>query len=112
MYITKVLQLSLPLLTDPTLTINNLRHVTSSVKDWYSLGSYSFGLGVPRAVLNKIKFSPAYKTEEERKTAMLLYFLNNFQMATWQRVAGALQKMEETTALQAVKQFLTVQPGQ
>ncbi|CAI8036877.1 hypothetical protein GBAR_LOCUS20664 [Geodia barretti] len=41
--------------TDPTLTINNLRRVTSSVQDWYYLGHYDSGLGVPRPVLYEIR---------------------------------------------------------
>ena len=101
---------SLP--ADPTLTINNLRLVTSSVRNWWSLGHYEFGLGVPRAVLNEIYVNLAILTEEDKMTAMLQYFLNNVPMASWQKVAGALYYMKEEKALQAVKKFLTVSRGQ
>ena len=101
---------SLP--ADPTLTINNLRLVTSSVQDWGSLGDYHDGLGVPDAVLDEISFNPANLTEEDKMAAMLQYFLNNVPMASWQKVAGALYYWKEETALQAAKKFLTVPRGQ
>ena len=98
------------LCADPPLTINNLRHVTSSVQDWYRLGNYDCGLGVPGIVLNEIRRNPAL-TEEEKKTKVLLYFLHNVPMASWERVAGALYYRKEERALQAVKEFLPVSPG-
>ena len=101
---------SLP--ADPTLTINNLRLVTSSVQDWISLGNYNSGLGVPWSVLNEISANPAILTEEDKMAAMLQYFLNNVPMASWQKVAGALYRMKEEKALQAAKKFLTVSRGQ
>ena len=101
---------SLP--ADPTLTINNLRLVTSSVQDWERLGYYLNGLGVPTAVLDEISANPAILTEEDKMTAMLQYFLNNVPMASWQKVAGALYWMKEEKALQAAKKFLTVSRGQ
>ena len=101
---------SLP--ADPTLTINNLRLVTSSVQDWWRLGEYSSGLGVPWSVLKQISDNPAILTEEDKMTAMLQYFLNNVPMASWQKVAGALYWRKEEKALQAAKKFLTVSRGQ
>ena len=91
---------------DPTLTINNLRLVMASVKDWYYLGRYDGGLYVPTAVCNEIEDSTAYQTEEEKKEALLLYYLHTMPVASWQNVAGALHYQEEETALQAVKAFL------
>ena len=101
---------SLP--ADPTLTINNLYLVTSSVQNWYGLGGYYTGLGVPLAVRDEIRDNPAILTEEDKMAAMLQYFLNNVPMASWQKVAGALYYDEEEAALQAVKKFLPVTPGQ
>ena len=97
---------------DPTLTINNLRLVTSSVQNWKDLGNYNFGLGVPLAVLIEIRDNPAILTEEDKMAAMLQYFLNNVPMASWQKVAGALYWRKEEKALQAAKKFLTVSRGQ
>ena len=98
------------LCADSTLTINNLRTVTSSVRDWYDLGGYCYGLGVPGPVLAEIRTNPAM-TEEDKRTEVLLYFLRNDPMASWERVAGALYWMKEERALQAVKKFLTVSKG-
>ena len=91
---------------DPTLSINNLRLVMASVKNWYDLGGYFGGLGVPTAVRNEIRYSTAYQTEKEKKEALLLYYLDTMPMASWQNVAGALHSVKEETALQAVKAFL------
>ena len=98
------------LCADSTLTINNLRTVTSSVRDWYGLGHYTYGLGVPGLVLNEIRGNPAM-TEEDKRTEVLLYFLRNVPMVSWERVAGALYWMKEERAIQAVKKFLTVSTG-
>ena len=97
------------LCADSTLTINNLRTVTSSVRDLYCLGDYLYGLGVPLPVRDEIRDNPAMTTEDKR-TEVLLYFLRNVPMASWERVAGALYYMKER-ALQAVKKFLTVSTG-
>ena len=92
---------------DPTLTINNLRLVMASVKNWDGLGRYGGGgLRVPGAVCNEIKYSTAYQTEEEKKAALLLYYLDTMPMASWHNIAGALHRRKEETALQAVKVFL------
>ena len=96
---------------DPTLTINNLRLVMASVKNWYWLGLSSGGLDVPGTVCEEIKASTAYQTEEEKKEALLLYYLHTMPMASWQNVAGALHWRKEETALQAVKAFLKYAPA-
>ena len=94
---------------DPTLYYNNLHPLTASVKNWRGLGDYISGLGIPPAVLNEI--NTAYQTEEEKKEALLLYFLHNVPMASWQRVAGALHWMGEKTALEAVRAFTIFTPA-
>ena len=98
------------LCADATLTINNLRTVTSSVRDLYDLGDYTSGFGVPYSVLDEIRDNPAM-TEEDKKTEILLYFLRNVPMVSWERVARVLYRMKEEMALQAVKKFLTVSTG-
>ena len=95
-----------PSSSDPTLNLHNLCLVMTSVEDWYSLGGYSSGLGVPPSVLSEIRDSTDYKTEEEEKAALLRYFLENVPMASWQTVAGALHSEEEKKALQMVQPFL------
>ena len=101
-----------PPCADPTLTINNLRLVTASVENWYDLGQdYGGSLNVPRAVCDDIRDNTAYKTEEEKKVALLLYYLHTMPMASWPSVAGALHFREEKTASQAVKIFLIHTPA-
>ena len=100
-----------PPCADPTLTINNLRLVTASVEDWYDLGLYVGGLSVPDTVCDDIRNNTAYQTVEEKKEALLLYYLHTMPMASWPSVAGALHWREEKTASQAVKNFLK-QAGQ
>ena len=101
---------------DPTLTINNLLQALASVHNWHSLGwggTYiGGGLGVPYAVCDEIRDSADYQTEEEKKKAMLLYYLHTVPQPSWQTVAGALYRREEVIALEAVKVFLKHTPGQ
>lgn len=85
--------------------------VTKSVKKWDELGHIYSGLGVPGAVIDKIKSNTAYKTEKQKKEALLLYYLHTVPMASWQNVAGALHRMEEVTALEAVNVFLQSTPA-
>ena len=98
------------LCADPSLTIKNLWLVLITIKEWYKLGDSVSGLGVPVPVRNKIKCD-TYKTEEEKKEALLLYYLCTIPMASWQNVAGALHWMEEVTALKAVNVFLQFTPA-
>ena len=100
-----------PSFADPTLTIKNLCLVTASVKNWYYLGLYRGGLGIPESVRNEIRASSAYRTKEEKKEALLLYYLHTIPMASWPSVAGALHYLEEKTASQAVKHFLKDTPA-
>ena len=103
------MSVSSSLCADLTLTINNLRLVTASLENWYDLGRYDSGLGVPRDVFNKIYTSN--KTEEEKKEALLWYYLDNVPMASWPSVAGAVYFMKDKAGLKAVKNFLQHTPG-
>ena len=96
---------------DPTLSINNLCLVTASIRDWYHLGNDRGGLDVPPAVCDQIKDSTAHLTEEKKKEALLIYYLCTMPMASWPSVAGALHRMEEKTALQAVEVYLKDTPA-
>ena len=106
-----VSHVDLPPCADPTLNISNLQLVTKSVEKWYDLGWYRGGLGVPETVCNEIRDSTSYQTEEEKKEALLLYYLHNVPMASWPSVAGALHFREEKTASQALKGFLNDTPA-
>ena len=98
-------------LSDGTLTTSNVCQALASVKDWRNLG-YAGGLGVPGAVCDDIRDNRPNKTEEEKKTEMLVYYLLTVPQASWQTIAGALYNREEVTALEAMKRFLHHTPGQ
>ena len=83
----------------------------ASVEEWYDLGWLDGGLDAPQSVCDEISDSTAYQTEEEKKEALLDYYLDTVPMASWPSVAGALHYMEEKTALQAVKNFLQHTPA-
>ena len=99
-------------LSDGTLTTSNVCQALASVKNWYSMGPYIGTLGVPSAVCDDIRDNRPNKTEEEKKTEMLVYYLHTMPQASWENIAGALYYMEEVTALEAVKRFLHHTPGQ
>ena len=61
-------------------------------------------------MLDEIRANSAM-TEEDKRTEVLLYFLRNVPMASWEMVARALYWMKEERALQSVKKFLTVSTG-
>ena len=96
---------------DPTLNIKNLCEVMASVMEWYDLGCYFGCLDVPNAVRDAIRANPAYKTLEEKREALLLYYLRTVPLASWQHVAGALHYRGEATALQAAEVFLKYTPA-
>ena len=98
-------------LSDGTLTTSNVCQALASVEEWRSLG-YATGLDVPGAVCDDIRDNRPNKTEEEKKTEMLVYYLHTMPQASWQTIAGALYYREEVTALEAVKRFLHHTPGQ
>ena len=100
-----------PPCVDPTLNIKNLHRVTASVKNWYHLGNDRGGLDVPPAVCDQIKDSTAHLTEEKKKEELLIYYLRTMPMASWPSVAGALHRMEEKTASQAVEVYLKDTPA-
>ena len=98
-------------LSDGTLTTSNVCQALASVKNWRNLG-YAGALDVPLAVCDDIRDNRPNKTEEEKKTEMLVYYLHTVPQASWQTIAGALYYMEDVTALEAVKRFLHHTPGQ
>ena len=97
---------------DPTLNIRNLCQVMASVTEWFHLGCIRLGgLNVPFAVCIAIHDNPAYKTDEEKVEALLLYYLHTIPLASWQHVAGALHFRGEAKALQAAVVFLKYTPA-
>ena len=69
-------------------------------------------LGVPGSVYLQIMENPSYSTEEERREAMIAYFLNNIPLASWATLAGRLYWKERSVSLEAVRKYLHHTTGQ
>ena len=69
-------------------------------------------LGVLQSVMDDIRASPLYSTEEEKRIAGLQYYLHTLPRASWENIAGALWALEEPTALEEVRQYLPPAHGE
>ena len=69
-------------------------------------------LGVPVAVVIRIRDSQSYSSEDEKRIAGLQYFLWTLPGVSWGRIAGVLWEMEEHTALETVRQYLPPKHGE
>ena len=69
-------------------------------------------LGVPDSVYYQIKDNPSYPIEEERREAMIAYFLNNVPLASWAALAGGLYGKVQSVSLEAVRKYLHRTTGQ
>ena len=69
-------------------------------------------LGVPDLVYYPIKANPSYPTEEGRREAIIVYFLNNIPLASWATLAGGLYREEKSVSLEAVRKYLHHTTGQ
>ena len=69
-------------------------------------------LGVPQSVMDDIRSSPLYSTEEEKRIAGLQYYLHTVPSASWEDIAGFLWRLEEHTALEEVRQYVTPAHGE
>ena len=67
---------------------------------------------VPDSVNDDIRANPSYSTEEEKRIAGLQYYLQTVPGASLERIAGALWRMEEHTALEEVRQYLPSTQGE
>ena len=96
--------LLLPVLPpDASLTPHTLLPPLSTVRELWDLLSC---LGVPVSVMDQIRASQSYSSEDEKRVAGLQYYLQTLPGASWVRIASALWFMEEHTALETVRQYL------
>ena len=93
---------SLHSISDASLTPQNIFQATSDV-DYDDLDDC---LGVPHSVYWQINANPSYPTEEKRREAMIVYYLNTLPLASWARLAGWLYRREEHVSLEAVRKYL------
>lgn len=63
-------------------------------------------IGVPVTVQNRLKENKPYFSEDEKRMAVLQYYVDTVPGASWGRIAGVLWYLQEHTALDTVRQYL------
>ena len=91
-----------PLYPDASFTLNTILQATSHV----AFGDLWLCLDVPLSVSFQIDTNPSYPTEEKRREAMIVYYLNTIPLASWATLAGGLYWREEHVSLEAVRKYL------
>ena len=104
--------LLLPLPPDPSLTPDTLLHAVSTVTNLWGKSGLLSRLFLPDSVMDQIRASPSYSSENERRMAALQYYLETLPRASWSKIAGALWFLEEHAALETVKQYLPQKHGE
>ena len=98
--------LLLPVLPpDASLTPHTLLPPLSTVRQFWHGGLLDW-LGVSWSVMDQIRASQSYSSEDEKRVAGLQYYLQTLPGASWGRIASALWCLEEHTALETVRQYL------
>ena len=64
------------------------------------------------SVWEQIRKSRSYSSEEEKRVAVVQYYLQTVPGVSWGRIASVLWQMEEHTALESVRQYLPHTHGQ
>ena len=95
---------------DASLTSHNILTTTSTVD--LGLGGLYACLGLPGSVYIQIRDNSSYSTEEEKREAMIAYFLNTIPLASWATLAGGLYREEKNVSLEAVRKYLHHTTGQ
>ena len=99
--------LLLPVLPpDASLTPHTLLPPLSTVRKFWEYNGLLSNLAVPGSVLNRIRASQSYSSEDEKRVAGLQYYLQTVPGASWVMIASVLWFMEEHTALETVRQYL------
>ena len=91
---------------DASLTPHALQDALSTVRRFCGKSGILFCLGVPMSVVNRIEQNQSYSSEDEKVMAGLQYYLQTVPGVSWGRIAGVLWRLEEHTALDAVRQYL------
>ena len=86
----------------PDATVSNIYQATSTV-DYRRLSDC---LNVPDSVYYQIDANLSYPTEENKRKAIITYFLNTIPLASWATLAGRLYYDKEHVSLEAVRTYL------
>ena len=96
--------LLLPVLPpDASLTPHTLLPPLSTVREFWGIGGL-LGFLVSVSVMDQIRASQSYSSEDEKRVAGLQYYLQTLPRGGG--IAGELWYMEEHTALETVRQYL------
>ena len=89
--------------TEPTLTCENILEVLKSVapKNWDDL---AFALRVP--VSKRDQITQQFRTPEQKREALVTYWLQVVPDACWEMLAGALYFWKYDKAVEATKEFV------
>ena len=96
---------------DTSLTPRTLLRALSTVRDFWNSGLLFF-FGIPYPVLDQIRDSSSYASEDEKRMAVLQYCLQTVPGVSWGRIAGVLWSQEEHAALEMVRHYLPLKPGE
>ena len=98
-----------PIPPDLTLTPSNMSAVLHTVQELKRLGYVV--LDLPFSVYWSIKSRISFSHDDQRREALINHYLLYYPLASWAHLAGMLYYMEEHTALQEVRQYITQQTG-
>ena len=88
-------------LSDPTLTVGNVREVMAEVGNWWIVG---FELGVPYSKLQGIEQQSS--TERDMCLALGDYWVNTDPNASWEKLANVLYNKGDGSVAAVAKQYL------
>ena len=84
----------------------------ATVRAFWVVSGLLWYLGVPVSVMEQIRVSRSYSSEEKERVAGLQYCLQTVPGVSWGRIAGVLWYLKEHTALETVRQYLPQTHGQ
>ena len=95
--------------SDPSLTSHNVHQVMEVVrqKRWREVG---IGVLAPDSILDKI--DAKCSSDDEKMSAMIKYVVTIIPDATWETIAAALYEKDEEKAVERVKPYLHIFPGE
>ena len=89
---------------DPTFTVENVRHVMDSVEPKVKMQIWE--ILILRDAFKEIQSSGKYSTDLEKETAAIYMYVNCHPWASWERLASALYRDHQITAVEKVKVYL------
>ena len=83
--------------------------VLHTVQDLRTLGHKV--LELPYSVYESIRDSSSFTLDDQRREALVNHYLLYHPLASWAHLAGNLHRLEEHTALQEVRKYISQRTG-